>query len=50
MFSGTCDDCKEFSENLTDVGGFALCENCIKHSQDEEEDLESLTEDDEFTE
>lgn len=48
IFSGNCDDCKEFSESLTDVGGFALCENCIKQ-KGEEEDLESLNEDDEFT-
>lgn len=46
-FSGNCDDCKEFSEFLTDVGGFALCESCIKQRQDEE-DEESLIEDDEF--
>lgn len=48
-FSGTCDDCREFSEFLTDVGGFLLCENCIKN-QREEEDLESLNEDDDFIE
>ena len=49
-FSGTCDDCKEYSEFLTDVGGFVLCEDCFKHHQDDEEDLESLNEDDEFVE
>lgn len=46
-FSGICDDCKEFSESLTDVGGFAFCETCIKQHR-EEEDLETLNEDDEF--
>ena len=46
-FSGNCDDCKEFSEFLTDVGGFALCENCYKQRL-EEEDEESLIEDDDF--
>ena len=46
-FSGNCDDCKEFSESLTDIGGFALCENCIKQQQ-EDEDLENLNEDSEF--
>ena len=48
-FSGNCDDCREFSEFLTDVGGFFLCESCIIRHQDEE-DLESLSEDDEFVE
>lgn len=48
-FSGVCDDCREFSEFLTDVGGFLLCENCIKN-QREDEDLESLNEDDDFVE
>lgn len=48
-FSGNCDDCKEFSEFLTDVGGFALCESCYKHRL-EEEDEESLIEDDDFIE
>lgn len=46
-FSGNCDDCKEFSEFLTDVGGFALCENCIKQRQDGS-DEENLLEDDDF--
>ena len=46
-FSGNCDDCKQFSEFLNDLGGFALCENCIKSRQDGEEDLESLNSDEE---
>ena len=50
QFSGTCDDCKEFSEFLTDVGGFVLCKNCLKSHQDEEEDLESLNVDDDSEE
>ena len=49
-FSGTCDDCREYSDFLTDVGGFVLCENCLKSHQDEEEDLESLNEDDDSDE
>lgn len=49
-FSGTCDDCKEFSEFLTDIGGFVLCENCFKSHQDEEEDLESLNGDNDLEE
>ncbi len=44
-FAGNCDDCKGFSEKLTDVGGFLLCENCIANHQDQDE---SLNEDDEF--
>lgn len=45
-FSGVCDDCKQFTEYLREIGGFALCDNCIK-TTDIEEDIDNLSTDDE---
>jgi CBS domain-containing protein len=48
-FSGNCDDCKAYSEFLQDIGGFALCENCIKNRNEEDDDeIQSTLDDDDF--
>lgn len=36
--SGYCDDCKQFSEYLKIIGGFAYCKDCLASQEDEEED------------
>ncbi len=32
--SGYCDDCKNYSDKLTDVGGYLLCPNCRQMSEE----------------
>jgi signal-transduction protein with cAMP-binding, CBS, and nucleotidyltransferase domain len=39
-FDGICDDCKNHSEFLTDLGGFALCKKCVEAREEEEQLLE----------
>ncbi|MHA1983185.1 MAG: CBS domain-containing protein [Candidatus Hodarchaeales archaeon] len=39
LFTGYCDSCSNFDENLQEIGGFALCKRCITEKEDLIEDI-----------
>ena len=44
-FSGYCDSCGNYSENLQDVGGFALCKECREAREESREEEPTIDED-----
>ena len=51
IFSGNCDNCKQFSEFLREIGGFALCKDCIalsEESDDDEDNRDNIIDDSDY--